>query len=373
MKKIAVIQSQALVSNTNPEKKITAGGTQRYAVQLAKLLQSEGYHVYLIGRSNRSFKFEYEGNEVIIFGTSNGIRGNIAYSKFVYDFCLKNRPNFTCYIDLLVGRYYNYPGSLSIDHGIGWDGPKSLKSRIKRYIYTRTYISVCRKYKKIVCVDTNFINWMRQYDKHFFSYPAKFYYVPNFADEELFPYNKRTYKKGDEYLLLYPRRLVEYRGYKLFIDMCEILKNKGYNIKPVMAFEKSGSDDYQHLFENKCCKYEIVHPTLNEITKMYADAYLTFVPTLWSEGTSLSAIEAICCGCPVITSNVGGLGNIVIPNFDGDIVSPTVEAFVNATEKALQNPDIRNRWADNCFVARNSFSTNNWKQKMKDVISQFEK
>ena len=182
-----------------------------------------------------------------------------------------------------------------------------------------------------------------------------------------------TKTSQDEYILLYPRRLVKYRGYKIFIDMCEQLKKKGYRIRAVVAFEKSGCDDYTHLFENKTCTYEIVNPSLEEIPPLYSQAFLTFIPSTWSEGTSLSAIEAICSGCPVITSDVGGLGNIVIPDMVGEIIAPTVESFVKITEKVLNNIDIRERWADNCLIMRQSFCSSKWNEKMKEIIAQLER
>ena len=203
--------------------------------------------------------------------------------------------------------------------------------------------------------------------------PSKFLYIPNFADEELFPYKRSVYSSNDESILLHPRRLVKYRGYQLFIEMCEKLKRKGYNIKPVIAFGKTKSDDYSNLFDNKLCQYTIVHPELDEIPSLYSKAFLTFVPTIWSEGTSLSAIESICSGCPVISSNVGGLGNIIIPDFTGDIVAPTVDSFVKSTEKVINDPQIRNRWAENCALVRSSFTTSTWNKKIIEIIEEFER
>ena len=150
--------------------------------------------------------------------------------------------------------------------------------------------------------------------------------------------------------------------------MCEILKSKGYNIHPVLAFEENASDNYTGLFKNKMCNYEIIHPKLDEIATEYHRAFLTYVPTIWSEGTSLSAIEAMCSGCPVISSDVGGLGNVIIPGFNGDIVAPTVDSFVKATEKVLNNPEIRNEWAKNCETVKKSFLVKRWNEKMLEFI-----
>lgn len=369
MKKVAVLQSQALVSMDHPERGITAGGTQRYALQLAKLLHREGYTVYIIARSKVICDdFDIDVAHINVYATPLNKKGNYLYSKYVFDFCKNINATFVCYIDMGVAKHFCYPNSISLQHGIGWDGPVKIHQRVKRFFETREYVRIAKKFKKIICVDTNFINWARCSDSNFFKNQGRYVYVPNFADEELFTYEYKQWDNDQEKILLYPRRLVEYRGYSLFIEMCEILKEKGYNIKPVLAFEKNDADDYTKLFEEKKCEYTIVNPSMFEMEKEYKRAFLTYVPTIWSEGTSLSAIEAISSGCPVITSDVGGLGNIVIPNLVGEILSPTVEEFVSATEKVLKDSCIRNNWAKNCEIVRKSYLTSSWDEKVLRII-----
>lgn len=369
MEKVAVIQAQSMVSLTHPEKGITTGGTQRYAIQLAKLMKEKGYQVHIIARANKPYPaFAFAYGQIVIVAAPLGVWGDYRYSKSIFEYCTEHHADFVCYVDLMSARWFCYPGSIALQHGIGWDGPLKLRSKIKRFLYTREYLKAIQKFEKIVCVDTNFINWARENDPHFFEKPEKYYYLPNFADESLFPYSYSEWTEDMEFVLLYPRRLVAYRGYKIFIDMCEALKAKGYRIHPVLAFEENASDDYKALFADKLCDYEIIHPGLEEIAKEYQRAFLTYVPTIWSEGTSLSAIESICSGCPVLCSNVGGLGNVMIPGFTGEIVSPTVDEFVKATEEVLLHPEIRNRWAKNCENLRKSFTCDNWNKKFLDYL-----
>lgn len=372
MKKIAVIQSQAMVSIKHPERGITAGGTQRYTLQLAKLLKQEGYEIYILARAEvKCSDMEMDYGRLIIFNAPMNKIGDYVYSKYIFNFCHEKKANLVCYVDLQVAKYFCYPKSFALQHGIGWDEPLRFYQRIKRYFITKDYAKITRKFQYVICVDTNFINWMRCHDKYFFKNRGKYIYIPNFADDGLFPYFHKVWGKNEEKILLYPRRLVEYRGYSLFIQMCEELKRRGYNISPILAFEENAADDYDEIFQGKLCKYRIVHPNLGEISREYQNAYLTFVPTLWSEGTSLSAIEAIATGCPVITSDVGGLGNIVIPGLVGDIVSPTVDAFVEATEKVLKDSSIRDIWSKNCEVVRQSFLTSAWNEKMLKIIRNY--
>ena len=370
MNKIAILQSQSMLSMTNPQKGITAGGTQRYTLQLAKLLKREKYEVFILSRSQvQCSDFDIEYGRIIVFNLPLSKHGDYLYSKYVYDFCKHRKADFVCYVDLQVAKYYCYPNSIALQHGIGWDGPLKLHQYIKRCFVMKDYLRIAQKFNRIVCVDTNFINWARCYDRNFFKHIGKYIYIPNFADGDSFPYSHIEWNKSDKKVLLYPRRLVNYRGYEIFIEMCETLKKRGYDICPVLAFEENAADDFSKLFEGKVCEYKIIHPKLDEINEEYRNAYLTYVPTIWSEGTSLSAIEAISTGCPVITSDVGGLGNIVIPGLVGDIVSPTVEAFVKATEKVLNNESLRSTWSKNCEFVRDSFLSTIWNQKMLEIIN----
>ena len=243
MKK-AVIQSQAMLSLNSPEKGVTAGGTQRYTVQLARLLQQKDYSVTIIARANVECEnIKIDEGEIVVVQTSPDSKGDKIYSKFIYDYCDSIKADFVCYVDLMVAKYYCCPNSITLQHGIGWDGPLNFPQRVKRYITTRKYINVSRKFEHIICVDTNYINWARENDKYFFKNPGKYIYLPNFADESVFKYSFEEWNKDMEFVLLYPRRLVEYSGYDLFINMCEILKSKGYNIHPVLAFEENARDN----------------------------------------------------------------------------------------------------------------------------------
>jgi glycosyltransferase involved in cell wall biosynthesis len=61
----------------------------------------------------------------------------------------------------------------------------------------------------------------------------------------------------------------------------------------------------------------------NEMPIYYNKAKLTIVPSIKDEGTSLSALEAMACCCPVISTNVGGLKDL-----------PTIKSNIDARELA---------------------------------------
>jgi len=367
MKKKIVIETQYLYNYQKPEDGITVGGTQRYSIDLGYLFYKLGYDVIFITKANKNFETKYEDwAKIIAFNSPFGEKGRINFSKRVYKYCKKINADVVCYSDITVGLPYCYENSFAIQHGISWDNPKNI---IKNTIINYTYLKSIHKFKKVICVDTNFINWCRERDLKYFRNPEKLVYIPNYADEEQFKYSYKEWTSNETFKLLYPRRLVAHRGYNIFMGMCEILLKEGYKIKPILAFEEFNIikfiDKYPQ-YKNLGC--EIVHPKSNEIQELYKQAYLTFVPTIWSEGTSLSAIESISTGCPVIVSDVGGLGNIVLPEFNGYIVPPTINDFVRITKKLLNDVNKRNELARNCSCMNKIFGKKRWEKQILEAI-----
>lgn len=367
MMKTVVIESMYLLNYNSPEDGISIGGSQRYAIDLGRLFYKNGYKVIYITKGNKNLTIDYEDwAEIHSFDVPYGTKGWIKYSKRVYDFCNKLKPDLVCYSDLEIGWPFCYKKSFALQHGISWDGPNNhLINKIK--VFFQRY--AIKSMDTVICVDTNFINWCRTTDSSYHQYKEKLIYIPNYADEDLFKYNFHEFTEEDTIKLLYPRRLVKHRGFTLFMDMCQQLIGRGYNIKPILAIEEFRYDEFVKKYPNySSMQVEIVHPNFENIAKYYSDSFLTFVPTLWSEGTSLSAIESISSGCPVIASDVGGLGNIIIPHFNGMLLTPIVKSFTDTVEDLINNIEKRNRMARNCGTMRESLGKSRWEEDIKKVL-----
>lgn len=366
MKKI-LIESQYLYQYEHPEKGVTVGGTQRYAFAIADIFIELGWEVIIVTKAIRDYKEISKHGTIIAIKTPFGSKGNIKFSKAFYDLCKSQNATIACYSDMRLGFWYCFENSFALQHGISWDNPNR---RIKNYFERIGYLKTIKKYKKVICVDTNYINFVRGHSKYYFNNPNCLVYIPNFADNSQFKYKYKNYKKGDPIFLLYPRRLRKMRGYDLFLDMCIELQEMGYDIKPVLAFDDFKEDELKNNYPNySLYNIEIVHPKMEEIHSLYYRSFLSYIPTRWSEGTSLSAIESLCCGCPVIGTYVGGLGNIIIPGFNGELCQPTVESMVTITKKYLDDPTLRNQLSSNCKIMSDIFGINTWKKKVLDALS----
>jgi glycosyltransferase involved in cell wall biosynthesis len=84
---------------------------------------------------------------------------------------------------------------------------------------------------------------------------------------------------------------------------------------------------------------------------------------LWSEGTSLACIEAIAAGLPVVCSPVGGLGNLVVPDFNGVIAHPEPQSFAEAIARIWCSGGWE-RMHQNCLSMRPALSIERWRKEV---------
>lgn len=278
--KTIVIESQYLLRYEHPENGITIGGTQRYAIELSRLFKNMGFNVVLLTKACKPVKFNYKGlADVIAFNVPYGTKGGIQFSKGVFDYCNEHKPLVACYSDLEVGFPYCYSNSFALQHGIAWDNPNG---KLRTRILKKQYLLAIKKFKRVICVDTNFINWLREYDLDYFNNPDKCKYIPNFADEQYFKYKYHDWT-SNSYPLLYARRLVAHRGYDIFTAMCKELMKDGYNITAVYAVESFADENKVRNVYAGFGKCEIVHPNMDDMSQQYENAFLSYIPTRWSE------------------------------------------------------------------------------------------
>lgn len=372
MRKTIIIESMYLLNYKNPEKGISVGGTQRYTLDLGYLFHKIGYDVAFVTKACKNIEMDYEGwAKIYAIDSPYGTKGQIDFSKRVYHLCNRLKPTVVCYSDLQIAWPYCYNNSFALQHGVAWDNPWSnYGGRFIDLMKNILLSKAMKNVKKVICVDTNFINWCRSNDTQFLTYKDKLKYIPNYADETLFTYRYKEYKPEDEIILFFPRRFVKHRGFEIFLDMCADLYKRGLNIKPLLAIEEFRQDEFNKTYKQySSLKLDVVHPNFNDIAQLYSEAFLTIIPSIWSEGTSLSAIESICSGCPVIASDVGGLGNIIIPHFNGFILPPRAIEFSRTVEYLIRDIEKRNIMARNCKYLRESLGKSRWE---KDILATLE-
>ena len=94
-----------------------------------------------------------------------------------------------------------------------------------------------------------------------------------------------------------------------------------------------------------------------EKTRVLTECNMFVLPS-YSEGFSMSVLEAISAGKPVITTPVGGLKDIVRDHENGLLIMPgDIEGLANAIMKLLGDKILRNQIARNNCKYRETFGT----------------
>lgn len=273
--------------------------------------------------------------------------------------------------------------AILIHHGIGNDGtfdtpnrsdPLLFAADLRRYFlsFKHAYhaLSLYRRFSKVVCVDTNVINQFR-YAHPMYDPSEHLVYVPNWGDILDFKIVQEKWDNIDSPLIvLFARRFNFVRGAELWHNCLISLAKKHPNV----IFRCVGYGPYDKPFKEIASELPNVTVEANQFSSMteeYKCAHISVVPSLWSEGTSLTAIESMAAGCTLVVSNVGGLGNIVFPGVNGLIVPPTVETISEAVSNLIQDRHIaREMGLMGYKIASMGFSRKAWEKRMLEVCQE---
>ena len=260
--------------------------------------------------------------------------------------------------------------SIAIQHGISWDVPVQTKSStlsnimysivqaIKSYLRVR-YIS----YTNVtVCVDYNYLNWYRTQVSHRDVY---FVVIPNFSKV---PHNADK-SNHDGVNIIFARRLQWYRGTRIFAEAIKQILEK-YNTVNVTIAGEGPDEAYLHKELDSFAKVSFIKYSSEESLEIHKDKDIAVVPTIGSEGTSLSLLEAMASGCATICTNVGGMTNIVIDQFNGLMVSPEISSLYDALEDLITDHDKRMSLAKNSkVIVEKAFSYELWEKRWIKLIN----
>jgi len=177
-------------------------------------------------------------------------------------------------------------------------------------------------------------------------YKKKIYIETTLVDDNLlkgFDINKRLIRCSDKITLLFLARLEKEKGIFDIIDACELITQKGYSIRLLIAGK--GRAEKEVLSRVKSKKYiEILGYVTGEAkAKSYQDSDIYILPS-YTEGMPISVLEAMAFGLPVIVTPVGGLQDIIKEGINGYFV-PIANSTVLAETivRLVNNKDLINK------------------------------
>lgn len=268
---------------------------------------------------------------------------------------------------------------ICIQHGIGFDIPGDMlqgfwkKYKITQHInkFIRCLSNMYRFYRtrNTVCVDYNYYNWFRTLGT---IYPGStMRVIPNYAskiisEEELINKLKRKDKIKK---IIFARRFVDYRGTLLFANVIRRVLKKHSDIFVTFAGNGPLESMLKEMFNNdKRVSFTSFSPI--ESVKFHYDYDIAVVPTIYSEGTSLSLCESMAAGCFPIATHIGGITNLLFDGYNGFMTSPNEEELYESLMDVLElNVDDFNEIVKNAHsVVKNAFSADKWKKEWAKII-----
>jgi glycosyltransferase involved in cell wall biosynthesis len=110
-----------------------------------------------------------------------------------------------------------------------------------------------------------------------------------------------------------------------------------------------------------------VHP--QKMPKMYQNSDYLFFPSTWGEPCSLTLIESLACGLPVIAFDVGGNGEILSPKNSVVLKNISVQSVLDVLKK-IAKKSLRKKSKKNLFTDKNLFmSEKKREQKLRELLS----
>ena len=363
---IHIIYSNYIANDGNG---MSVGGIQTYLSNLIDLIKSKGLKVLLYQTANFDFEKDIDGLKVYAYKIDKGE----SVPQKLYEKCKAHLGEDDV---IIFGTDFQIIKTdckrvIGIQHGISWDIPNKkignghfayLKEFVRKTRNAWQRIKCIKNADKIVCVDYNFVNWYRAIVPYS---QTSFTVIPNFTEIPA----EREYEDKTDVKIIFARRFFTYRGTRLFANVIERIMQKYNNVSVTFAGEGPDEEYINNKFKNNS-KVTITKYNSNESLAIHCRHDIAVVPTIGSEGTSLSLLEAMASGCVAICSNVGGMTNIILDGFNGIMFDPYNEDdLYYAIERVITDKALRQKLAKNGYkTVKESFSLDIWKERWSRVI-----
>ncbi len=351
----------------SPDGDVTAGGRQRTVRDIARIIKNDlKLEVVVVQKANADWEHtDTDGTRVIGLKCRLDVYGDPQFGWRSSQ--LLREGDAIIYMGGEDAWPFFVSNAKGYHVGVWWDGPNSAVAKHLTGIRTQALFQACRS---IACCDANVINWLRTRDRKYQAAANRAVYIPNAVDLSYLPKIERQ-APAWPIRLLFARRFEVKRGPYLILDAAKVLQEKGLDFRLIMssAVGHDGSAIISEEARNRGIAHRVdtVTNDMDSVMALYGDVDLAIVPTLWSEGTSYSAVEALAAGLPVVTTTVGGLPSLALPNHNGFVVEPQPEALANAI---LQYRDqaLWQRHHTNALSMRESLSMSKWNDRVIDWL-----
>ena len=361
--KVALIYNQFYSSDGN---NLMIGGIETYIRYLSKLMIKLDHTPIVYQKADKDFAKYYCGFKVQGYKckTVKELYTRVRHEISKDDLIIFMGDQFS----VNVAKEDNV---ILIQHGISWDKPYPKAKIINLFRRAKMIIKAILAFnnaKYRVCVDYNFYNWYKTFCVN--RTPNNIFIIPNFV--ETFISQKELESKleinNKNINIIFARRFYDFRGCIIFAKAMRNILNTNHNINLTIAGEGPCEQEIK----------SILHPASNvnyirylpeQSFDIHVDKDIAVIPTIGSEGTSLSLLEAMGAGCLTVSTPVGGMSNIVIDNYNGIFSMPDEISLENAIRKAISKLNDKKIRFNSVKTAKDGFSLEKWESSWTHVIN----
>lgn len=356
-------------------RKASVGGVQTYIRDLVDLGSSAGFEAEIWQISEKD---ESSGISRAVKVIGVPVKTNQRLLKKALSTLFGKEDRIVVSTDQMDARS-NDARVIQIQHGIAFDGNFLTKlpgflgrieifRRMERMARAWINVKRLRHVPNTVCVDYNFFNWIRTLSD---IPPAlNVRVIPNYASQKISEQEFRArLNENRRDRIIFARRFVEYRGTIIFANTAEKLLREFPQITITFAGDGPLKGDLEKRF-GKESRVSFACFTPDESVSFHKKFDIAVVPTISSEGTSLSLLEAMSAGCFPIATHVGGLTNILIDGYNGLMCSPRETSLLDVCRKALTCPieDFFRMRLEAYNTAVFGFSSGIWKKRWEELL-----
>lgn len=365
-KKIACLCEQFL--NMNGDGSCLFGGGERWWYDFIQLLKQMGYDVECYQFSQKKWTQRYKNLVIKGLGNISQPISNpvVDYPNGINEFYkLTEDCNGIFFLSMNLAIQTPKKPTLSVSHGLMFDYKRKDVQQIHMLDAFKKWI---RSTNFTISVDTNSIHVMQVYDVDI---AKKMTYIPNYVSlNEFTPSN--DWLKTDRFRILYPRRLQSCRGYHIFISAINQLINKYEDMDFIFCGKGSQQDTDMFMnWYNKQDKNRVKYMwyEMKNMPQAYKEADISLIPTIFAEGTSLSALESLASGVPLVSTYTGGLSDITQNFVNGLLIQPdNVNALIEGIKYMYNNREHLKEMRENGLRMIKAFSKERWEKQVSEVV-----
>jgi glycosyltransferase involved in cell wall biosynthesis len=286
---------------------------------------------------------------------------------YFFNLCLRLKWRAISREDLLIVHYAlhypavkRHPRVVVVSHGVEWEvPPRTWDDRVRAARALDTF-GCCT----VVANDTDYLRHcgvdIAPGQRAFEEVRPGRWYIPNCVDIRFFRKVAPDERLRRLNPILVPRNVFFRRGLHLAIEAFAGLAKTRHGHRNLVIVggisDRRYYRDLGRMIERFGLRGRVHfwgHVPWAEMPAIYSAAECTVIPSIYSEGTSLSALESMACGTPVVSTDIGGLRDL-----------PTLQCARNAAAMRgalVEVLSARDAYAKQQeWAVRERFNTDKW-------------